>query len=234
MRTRSRLVALAVVALGAAAGYLGYRWQSRLGGPAALTAAAPGEAANGSLAGSGPAPGAVAAAPAIPDTLPDVRLSDLDGRSRSLKEFGRRPLIVNFWATWCEPCRREMPLLLALREEHAAERLEILGVAIDFRDSVTEFLKKTPLAYPQLVGEEDGMEAARAFGVPAALPFSVFVDEQDRIVAVKVGELHREEASAILEAMRQLRAGKVSLADTRTRISERLKTLATQRARQAA
>ena len=92
--------------------------------------------------------------------------------------IGHRPLIVNFWATWCEPCRREMPLLTALRQEHRADRLEIVGIAVDFRDSVTDFLKKNPLPYPLLVGEEDGIEAAKAFGMQLVLPFSVFVDEQ--------------------------------------------------------
>jgi thiol-disulfide isomerase/thioredoxin len=170
----------------------------------------------------------------VPDTLPDIHLADLQGQRRALRNFGRRPLIVNFWATWCEPCRREMPLLTALRHEYRDERLEIVGIAVDFRDSVSAFLEKTPLAYPQLVGEEDGMEAARAFGMQMVLPFSVFVDEQDRIIAMKVGELHRDEALAILDAMRGLRAGKVSLADTRARITRQLGLLAAVRATQAA
>ena len=224
MNLRTLLASIAVVALGGGAGYLGYRWQAATTG-----ALAPADAPSPiSVSAGGAEP------PKVPDTLPDIHLTGLDGQRRALRDFGHRPLIVNFWATWCEPCRREMPLLTALREEHRADGLEVVGIAVDFRDSVAEFLRKTPLAYPQLVGEEDGMEAARAFGMPMVLPFSAFIDEQDRIIAVKVGELHRDEAGAILEAMRALRNGRVSVADTRARISEQLKALATARATHAA
>lgn len=248
MNVRALLAGLAVVALGGSAGYLGYRWQASTGTPPSLEPIAdrrPGATTAGNAAGvtsgGGAAPdgtladgGATADAGGpplkVPDTLPDIRLPGLDGQPRSLRDFGRRPLIVNFWATWCEPCRREMPLLAALREEHRAERLEVVGVAVDFRDSVSAYVQKTPLPYPLLVGEEDGIDAARAFGMQMVLPFSVFVDEQQRIVAVKVGELHRDEAGAILEAMRALRSGQATIADTRTRITERLKALAAARA----
>jgi thiol-disulfide isomerase/thioredoxin len=232
MNRRAWLAVFAAAALGGGGGYLGYRWQSAPGPDTALTPAVPVARANG-VPARVDAPNAEPALK-VPETLPDVHLADLQGQKRSLRDFGRRPLIVNFWATWCEPCRREMPLLTALRDEYRSERLEIVGIAVDFRDSVSAFLQKTPLAYPQLVGEEDGMEAARAFGMQMVLPFSVFVDEQDRIIAVKVGELHRDEALAILDAMRGLRAGKVSLADTRARITRQLSLLAAARATMAA
>ena len=208
--------------LGGVAGYLGYRWYT--GAQGLALAPAPTAAADLTLAGD------PAAQLKVPATLPDIHLADLDGRTRALKDFGHRPLIVNFWATWCEPCRREMPLLKALRQEHQADRLEIVGIAVDFRDSVTDFLKTNPLPYPLLVGEEDGIEAAKAFGMQLVLPFSVFVDEQHRIVAVKVGELHRDEADYILGTMRELRAGKTTIAAARSGITERLKAFAARRA----
>ena len=231
MNGRVLLAGLAALALGGGAGYLGYRWHASTGAPPALEPAVergPGEVTTDSAA-------ADAAPPLkVPDTLPDIRLAGLDGQPRSLRDFGRRPLIVNFWATWCEPCRREMPLLAALRDDYRADRLEVVGIAVDFRDSVAAYVQKTPLAYPLLIGEEDGIEATRAFGMPMVLPFTAFVDEQQRIVAVKLGELHRDEAGAILEAMRALRAGQATIADTRTRIAERLKALAAARAGGAA
>ncbi|MFO1399754.1 MAG: TlpA disulfide reductase family protein [Steroidobacteraceae bacterium] len=228
MNARGVLAALAAVALGGGAGYLGYRWQVAATGAPVLRPAGAGNPAGAAAGGNAPGAtaGDAAASPKVPETLPDIRLAGLDGQPRTLRDFGHRPLIVNFWATWCEPCRREMPLLTALRGEYRADGLEVVGIAVDFRDSVADFQKKTPLDYPLLVGEEDGIEAARAFGMQMVLPFSVFVDERDRIIALKVGELHRDEADAILGAMRALRAGQVSLADTRSRIEERLKALA--------
>jgi thiol-disulfide isomerase/thioredoxin len=222
MSARAALTALAAVILGGVAGYLGYRWYTGSQGLALVPA---------STAGAEPA---LADDPAaqlkVPATLPDIHLAGLDGRVRALRDFGHRPLIVNFWATWCEPCRREMPLLTALRQEHQADRLEIVGIAVDFRDSVTDFLKKNPLPYPLLIGEEDGIDAAKAFGMQLVLPFSVFVDEQDRIVAVKLGELHRDEADYILGTMHALAADQLTVAAAQSQISRRLKELATARA----
>jgi thiol-disulfide isomerase/thioredoxin len=220
------LAVAAAIAFGTAAGYVGYRnytTQDSIKREVASIIADASVASVGAESGDGLK---------VPEVLPDIRLAGLDGQMHELKDFGRRPLIVNFWATWCEPCRREMPLLRALRQEYAPDRLEVVGIAIDFHDSVVEFLEKTPLPYPQLIGEEDGMEAARAFGMGGVLPFSVFVDEQDRIVALKVGELHRDEAEEILGTMRQLRAGDISLSAAQTTIADRLKTLAIERSRQ--
>ena len=78
--------------------------------------------------------------------------------------------MVNFWATWCAPCRREIPLLNKIRVERKAQNAEIVGIAVDFRDDVLKFVQKTPLEYPLLIGEEDGLAAAEAFGMGMAFP----------------------------------------------------------------
>jgi hypothetical protein len=124
-------------------------------------------------------------------------------------------------------------LLNALQQDHAAEGLEVVGIAVDMRDSVLKFLRTTPMHYTLLVGEDDGFEAAQKFGMALALPFSVFADENNRIIAVKVGELHREEAATILANMRALRAGTTTLAAAREDISQALKSLAIDRAKQS-
>jgi thiol-disulfide isomerase/thioredoxin len=136
-------------------------------------------------------------APRTPQRMPDVTLPDLEGRPRQLSEWAGRPLIVNFWATWCEPCRREIPLLEKLRQSHAASRLEVLGIALDFRDDVAAYAKAAGIRYPILVAEQDGM-TAQLFGVGMALPTSVFVDAEGRIVASHVGELREKDAERLL------------------------------------
>ena len=80
----------------------------------------------------------------IPDTLPDITLADRDGKPTKLASFGGRPLMVNFWATWCAPCRREIPLLNKIRVERKAQNAEIVGIAVDFRDDVLKFVRKCP------------------------------------------------------------------------------------------
>jgi thiol-disulfide isomerase/thioredoxin len=169
---------------------------------------------------------------AIPELLPDVTLPDLKGAPRKLSEWRGRPLMVNFWATWCEPCRREIPLLESLRREPAAPRLEVVGIAVDFAKDVQPFAQKLGMDYPILVGEQDGLKAVDAFGVPAVFPFTVFADSGGHIVTLKIGELHPDEARLILARVTAVDAGQLSLATAREQISAGLKELAVTRAQQ--
>jgi thiol-disulfide isomerase/thioredoxin len=233
---------LAAALFGAAAGFLAYRYYPR---PAPLLAALPASAlpaAPDAAALAAAPPAAAPPAPAdadaeqpgkIPLEVPDLRLADLAGKIHALRDGSSRPHLYNFWATWCEPCRREIPLLNALQPRYHGHRLQIVGIAIDFRDAVRQFLKSTPLDYALLVGEDDGYEAAQKFGMGMALPFSVFADAQGRIIAVKVGELHREEADAILGQMHSLQAGKTTLAEARAAIDAALRQYSIARAKQS-
>ena len=171
--------------------------------------------------GDAPAP----AAPEVPESLPDIALPGADGKAHRLREWVGRPLVVNFWATWCEPCRREIPLLNELRREHASNRLEIVGIAIDQADPVRQYASDHGIDYPLLLGEREGMEAARAFGMETVLPFSVFADRKGHVVTLKVGELHRDEAELILGRIREIDAGHLSLDAARPEISAGLRAL---------
>ena len=135
----------------------------------------------------------------IPDRRPDVTLADRDGKPRSLSEWNGRPQVINFWATWCAPCRREIPMLNQLATDGAHPEIALIGIAIDFREDVLTYLKETPIDYTVLIGEQDGLDAARAFGMESlGLPFTAFVDKQGRIVTMHLGELHRPQADFIL------------------------------------
>ena len=126
-----------------------------------------------------------------------MSLPDVDGKMRSLSEWQGRPLLINFWATWCEPCRREIPLLKQLRAGHSKEGLEVMGIAIDFRDAVKGYTAKEGIDYPVLVAEEDAT-TPRLFGVGLGLPTTVAVDRQGQIVDTHVGELSADEALAMI------------------------------------
>ena len=123
--------------------------------------------------------------------LPEVSLPDAERRSSpAVRVVGPCRCVMNFWATWCEPCRREIPLLIKLRHERAARGLAVIGIAIDLRAAVVKYAAAAGIDYPLLIGEDGGLKAVDAFGMQLVFPFSVFADSRSRMVAVKVGELH--------------------------------------------
>jgi len=179
---------------------------------------------------------AVEAPPAprsIPERVPDLALPGPDGVVHRLSEWKGRPLLINFWATWCEPCRREIPLLEALRHERPADALQVVGIAVDYPAAVRKYAAARAIDYPVLVGEQGGLAAVSAFGMDTVLPFSVFADSAGRVVALKVGELHRDEAEFILDRLQEVSRGHLSLPAARQAISAGIARLNAARARTA-
>jgi len=213
-----RLLPAFLVIVAALIGFFGYRLAHR---PAVqqIGAAITRPSAPDSAGQTQPA----VAAPTIPDTLPDFALADRDGQKRTLADWNGHPRIINFWATWCEPCRREIPLLQSLRESRKADGLEIIGIAIDNRPDVLKYADKTGIHYPLLIGEQDGFDSALAFGVNGVLPFSVFADSKGRVAAVKVGELKADQAAFILDTIRDVDQGRLDIAAAKSRIETRLR-----------
>jgi thiol-disulfide isomerase/thioredoxin len=170
-------------------------------------------------------------APLVPaatlvETLPHFQLADRDGQLRSLADWPGKSLVVNFWATWCAPCRREIPLLLELQRDHGAEGLQVIGVAVDFRDKVLAYADEMKIEYPLLIGEQEALDAAAAFGVEAVgFPFTVFSDRQGRVITAHLGELTGPEADIILDAIRRVDAGLSSPAEARVAIDVALREL---------
>jgi thiol-disulfide isomerase/thioredoxin len=213
-------LAAALVVACAAGGFLAYHLASP---PRATLYAAPAPAAQApASAPAEPAlgsPGSSPPVPKVPEVLPPLALPGLDGKLHRLSDWKDRMLLVNFWASWCEPCRREIPLLRSLRSERAGDRLEVVGIAIDFRDTAQKYARDSGIDYPVLIGEQGGFEAVAAFGMNPVLPFSVFADRAGRVIALKVGELHRDDADLILDRMRDLDQGRLTLGAAREQIA---------------
>jgi thiol-disulfide isomerase/thioredoxin len=169
----------------------------------------------------------------IPEQLPKIAMPDAKGVPRQLSEWQGRPLMVNFWATWCDPCRREIPLLKKLRQERSGESLEVVGIAVDFRDAVVQYAHSIGIDYPVLMGEKEGLAAIEAFGMETVFPFTVFADKQGRIFTVKVGELHRDEAEVILDDLRDVDSNQVDIVAARQKLSAELAKLDARRVRQS-
>ena len=167
----------------------------------------------------------------IPALLPDVMLVDLQGKPKALSSIKADVLLVNFWATWCAPCRHEIPMLSKLRSENVAKGVEIVGIAVDFRADVVKYAAKMAISYPLLIGEEAGLDAAQSFGMDPVFPFTVFSNRLRQVVALKIGELHADEADYIIARVREINAGSLGLEAARAQIGEKLRDLAAARAR---
>jgi thiol-disulfide isomerase/thioredoxin len=139
------------------------------------------------------APNAAAAA------LLAISLPDPAGKQESLGQWKGKVLVVNFWATWCGPCREEMPAFVRAQTEHGSKGLQFVGIAVDQPDKVREFAQEIGLNYPALIGGYGAMELSRTLGNSVmALPFTVVVDRNGRIVHTQLGPLREQKLQSIV------------------------------------
>jgi peroxiredoxin len=162
----------------------------------------------------------------IPDRLPAFALSGLDGKTVSSRHWEGQSLVINFWATWCAPCRREIPMLKKLSEEWTGRGVTVLGIAVDHPGAVSKFADELKIPYPILVGEEDALDLARNLGVESPVfPFTVFTDRQGEVVALYVGELRKPQANLILGVVASVNQNQLPLEEARRTITDGLRNL---------
>jgi thiol-disulfide isomerase/thioredoxin len=201
----ARIAAL-LVAVAALAGAGGYYFYSRHATPPATDL-------------TEPVPAGTEPALTLAATVPYFQLGDREGQFRSLKDWQGKSLIVNFWATWCAPCRREIPLLQRIARERAQDGFQVIGIAVDFRDKVIEYADEMGIEYPLLIGEQDAMDAAAAFGVNVVgFPFTIFTDARGRVILLHMGELTAAQATLILDVVSDVNAGQLEPAEARVRL----------------
>jgi len=158
------------------------------------------------------------AAPETAETLPDFSLGNLAGEQQSIRSWPGKPLLINFWATWCAPCLREIPMLKELQA--ARPDLQIVGIAIDKRDPVVEFAGKMQFNYAILIGQSEAWAAAAALGVNIyALPFTIFTAGDGSILGVHTGELHAEHLERFRAVVDDLAAERINVEEARSRIA---------------
>jgi thiol-disulfide isomerase/thioredoxin len=129
-------------------------------------------------------------------------LPDVDGRQQALSQWRGKVLIVNFWATWCAPCREEMPHFIAAQARDGAKGLQFVGIAVDQVDKVREFAQEIRLNYPSLIGGLGAIELSKALGNElTALPFTIILDRSGGVVHTQLGPLKAARLDALLDRL---------------------------------
>lgn len=129
-------------------------------------------------------------------------LSDLKGDNQPFEQWRGKVLVVNFWATWCPPCREEIPQFIKLQEKYRARGLVFVGVAIDKKDAVQSYADEVGINYPVLMGDLAAMDLSRKAGNHSgALPFTLIIDRSGKIIATKYSGLTQDKLEAIIGSL---------------------------------
>lgn len=140
-------------------------------------------------------------APALA-ALWQISFPDDTGRPQPLSQWRGQVMVLNFWASWCAPCREEMPDFVALRTQFRSSGVEFVGIAIDNPASVSQFLQQMPVNYPILIGEGAAHSLARQLGNPSgALPYTIVLDRDGNIALSHLGRLPRATLEAALRKL---------------------------------
>ncbi|MGH8661958.1 MAG: TlpA family protein disulfide reductase [Burkholderiales bacterium] len=166
MKARALALLVGVATLSAAAG-VGYHLWSRGGGT-----------------GRGLDPSEVV------ERVLEARVVDVKGAVQSLEQWRGRVLVVNYWATWCAPCREEIPVFVRMQERYGSRGLQFVGIAIDQPDKVAEFAREFGINYPLLLGGIETIELMRQAGNRAGvLPYTLVIDRKGNLVSGEPGGL---------------------------------------------
>lgn len=148
--------------------------------------------------------------PSVAAALPDgaiahlfaIRLNDSNGKSQAIAQWQGKTLVVNFWASWCPPCREEMPGFSRLQTKYAANGVQFVGIALDTADNVVSFSQQQPVNYPLLVGDEEGTQLTRQLGNSRlALPYTVVLGAAGEVKLARLGRVSEQELDALLSTL---------------------------------
>lgn len=139
-------------------------------------------------------------------------LPDIDGQIRDASEWAGKARLINFWATWCAPCRREIPLLKKTQAAHAEDNFQIIGIAVDFPEEVAAYAEEAQFNYPVLVGQEDAMAIAEASDIDfIGMPFTMVVAPSGELIKAHLGEIVESHIEQILDVFEGLQTGRLDI-----------------------
>ncbi|MBI5450866.1 MAG: TlpA family protein disulfide reductase [Gammaproteobacteria bacterium] len=208
-RTRlalSLLLGISALGLTAVAGYQLYKATvtPQAAAPANSPSALMGAAMDASDATVSDTDVSAAAATVMLTRRPDLTLPDDHGLPRSLSEWDGKVIVLNFWATWCQPCQREIPMFIEQQAKLAAQGVQFIGVSFDDRQAVETFGQRTGIRfnYPILIGEDAAIDAAKQYGNDfGILPYTVIIDRRGMLRDQKFGQIDRDELEAALRGL---------------------------------
>ena len=138
----------------------------------------------------------------VPEHRLDFTLQDLNDQPRQLSEWDGKVVLLNFWATWCPPCRKEMPDFIELREEIGEQGFEVIGVALDRAGPVQNFIDEIGVEYPILLAEQEGITIMLRYGNQlATLPYSVIIDQSGQVVEAFRKEVNKQQLLTIIKPL---------------------------------
>jgi peroxiredoxin len=183
IRPRTAAAAVAFVMIPAVAGYIAYR------------ANAPAPAAAMPVAGAM----AVDTGTLLGAQRPEFSLPDLGGVMHDIGEWDGRVLVLNFWATWCPPCREEIPQFVRLQRQYRERGLQFIGIALQPGDEVGGFVQELGMNYPVLAGEQEVVDIAQAYGNHVgALPYTVVIGRDGRVRRLHMGPIKGAELERLI------------------------------------
>ena len=131
---------------------------------------------------------------------PEFSLLDLNGERRYLSEWQGKLIAINFWATWCAPCREEIPAFVELQQKYQSQGLQFVGIALQQADEIRDFINEYNVNYPSLIGGDEVIKIASELGNNiGAMPYTVLINTEGKIAFTHRGPLTREEAEAVVK-----------------------------------
>ncbi len=133
---------------------------------------------------------------------PPFTLPDLSGEKQDIKKWDGQVIIVNFWATWCGPCKQEIQVFNQLQADYSNENVQFVGIAIDDDKAVKRFLEQLPIEYPVLIADDTGIKLSIEYGnIAGALPYTVFIGRDGTIETVASGGLTKDITQRTIEKL---------------------------------
>ena len=133
---------------------------------------------------------------------PEFAMSDVDGQIRNIKDWDGKVILLNFWATWCPPCLREIPDFIELQEKYGEQGFQVIGIAVDNEEDVREYMDEVKINYPIIISEFEAIELSQRYGNRiGALPYSVIINRENVVSDKITGELSKIKAEEILERL---------------------------------
>mgnify|MGYP001550477048 FL=1 len=143
-------------------------------------------------------------------SYPQFTLPDISCTLRDFSEWQGKHRLINLWATWCAPCRREIPLLKTFQDEHAANGYQVIGIAVDYPEEVSAYAESADFNYPVLIGQEDAMSVAESSGIEfIGMPFTMIVAADGEYLSAYIGELHQPHLDSMVAILTQLDRGEI-------------------------